>query len=118
VLAGLWVILYGLAEVLPRYGVRALDEILFSSSRIQGSISGAITDWGTPLLVTVLSLVAAAVAAVFVLARRDAKRTQPATTAPALEPGAVETGAAGTHDAPAQATQDVLDAIRRATTRR
>lgn len=76
VLAGLWVILYGLAELLPRYGVRALDEVLFQSSSFQGSISGAITDWGTPVLVTVLSLVVAAVIAVFVMARRDSKATR------------------------------------------
>jgi cytochrome c biogenesis protein CcdA len=74
VLAGLWVILYGLAEILPRYGVRALDEVLLGSSRIQGSISSAITDWGTPVLVTLVSLVVAAVVLVFVLARRDAQR--------------------------------------------
>ncbi len=40
VLAGLWVILYGLAELLPRYGVRALDEVLFQSSSFQGADLG------------------------------------------------------------------------------
>jgi cytochrome c biogenesis protein CcdA len=74
VLAGLWVIVYGLAELLPRFGVRALDEVLLGSSRIQGSISSAITDWGTPVLVILLSLVAAAAVLVFGLARRDAQR--------------------------------------------
>ncbi|WP_291377718.1 cytochrome c biogenesis CcdA family protein [Demequina sp.] len=76
VLAGLWVIVYGLAELLPRYGVRALDEVLLGSSRIQGDISSAITDWGTPVLVTLVSLVVAAVVVVFVLARRDARRRE------------------------------------------
>ncbi|MCB2413424.1 hypothetical protein LGT39_11270 [Demequina sp. TTPB684] len=75
VLAGAWVILYGLAEILPRYGVRALDEVLLSSSRIQGSISSGIADWGTPVLVTLVTLVATAVVAVFLIARRDARRT-------------------------------------------
>lgn len=74
VLAGLWVILYGLAEILPRYGVSALNQLLLSSSRVQGNISSAITDWGTPVLVTVLALVTVGVVVVFALARRDSQQ--------------------------------------------
>jgi cytochrome c biogenesis protein CcdA len=118
VLAGVWVIVYGLAELLPRFGVRALDEVLFSSSRLQGSISGAITDWGTPVLVTVLSLVAAAVVLVFALARRDALRAESGISVSA-EMAASDTTPGAPSRAPTAATQatatpDVLDAIRRA----
>lgn len=118
VLAGVWVIAYGLAELLPSYGVRALDEVLFSSSRLQGSISSAITDWGTPVLVTVLSLVVAAVVLVFALARREARRAESGISVSAemaasdTTPGAPST--APTAATQATATQDVLDAVRRA----
>ncbi len=118
VLAGVWVMVYGLAELLPRYGVRALDEVLFSSSRLQGSISSAITDWGTPVLVTVLSLVVAAVVLVFALARRDARRAESGISVSAemaasdTTPGAPST--APTAATQATATQDVLDSVRRA----
>lgn len=104
VLAGVWVILYGLAELLPRYGVRALDEVLLRSSSVQGSISGAITDWGTPALVTVLALVVAAIVVVFVMARRDGT-----TVSQSPSPEDAPPTAAG----PATATADVLDAVRR-----
>jgi cytochrome c-type biogenesis protein len=106
VLAGLWVIVYGLAEILPSYGVTALNEVLFSSSRLQGSISSAITGWGTPVLVAGLSLVVVTVALVFVLARRDSQLDNFTTTEPA------------TAISPSVATQDVLDAVRKATTGR
>jgi len=131
VLAGVWVIVYGLAEILPRYGVRALDEVLFSSSRLQGSISSAITDWGTPVLVTVLSLVVAAVMLVFALARRDARRANqrhaplgtrhPESTISTS--GEMPSGDAGGGDgkpgpAARTASPDVLDAVRKAASRR
>ncbi len=122
VLAGVWVVVYGLAELLPRYGVQALDQVLLSSSRLQGSISSAITDWGTPVLLTVLALVVAAVVLVFALARRDARReTRRAASgilvsaemaASDTTPGAPST--APTAATQATATQDVLNAVRRA----
>lgn len=122
VLAGLWVVVYGLAELLPRYGVRALDEVLLSSSRFQGSISGAITDWGTPVLVTLLGVVTAAVLVIFALARRDrasASASSPATLA--VETTEASPASDESHAGVPQgntplltATDDVLDAIRRA----
>jgi len=115
VLAGAWVIMYGLAELLPRFGVRTLDEVLFSSSRLQGSISSAITDWGTPVLVTIVSLMLVAVVVVFSLARRDALRAT-SSAAPTSPSPAVDSAAPST--SPATATQDVLDAVRRAASRR
>jgi len=118
VLAGAWVIVYGLAELLPRYGVTALNEVLLRSSRAQGNISNAITDWGTPVLVTVLALVVAAIVVVFAVARRDSARNSvriahdgPAST---TADGGATTGQASGSRAPLTASPDVLDAIRKA----
>jgi len=118
VLAGAWVIVYGLAELLPRYGVRALNEVLLSSSRAQGNISNVITDWGTPVLVTVLALVVVAIVVVFALARRDNARDSvriahdgPATT---TADGGAKAGPASGSTSPLTASPDVLDAIRKA----
>ena len=108
-LAGAWVIVYGLAGILPRYGVRALNQVLLSSSRFQGSISGAITDWGTPALVTLLGVVTTAVLVVFAMARRDSRQAGAEHASPATE-----ATAAPVTSAPITATPDVLDAIRRA----
>jgi len=120
VLAGAWVIIYGLAELLPRYGVTALNEVLLSSSRVQGNISNAITDWGTPVLVTVLALVVAAIVVVFAVARRDNVRDSvrlqqggSASDAPGASAATGEATAAGS-GAQLTASPDVLDAIRKA----
>ena len=114
VLAGVWVIVYGLAEILPRYGVRAFDEVLLSSSRAQGNISNAITDWGTPVLVAVLGLVVVAIVIVFAMARRDnlrdSVRIQQGDSSLAASGEAIESGPV----APLTASPDVLDAIRKA----
>lgn len=69
-LAGVWVVVYGLAELLPRWDVHALDGVLLGASRVQGSISGWVTSWGTPTLVTVVALMAAVALVVLVAARR------------------------------------------------
>jgi len=110
--------------------------VLLSSSRVQGNISNAITDWGTPVLVTVLALVVAAIVVVFALARRDnalarsdsqrdSVRLQQggaasATGSHGATPDAANAAnAAGTATAPGAGVQltaspDVLNAIRKA----
>lgn len=110
-LAGAWVIIYGLAEILPRYGVSALNEVLLQSSQVQGSISSAISDWGTPVLVTVLAGVVLAVVAIFALAsrdnRREATRAGAAVDLHADSDSSIATG-------PLMASPDVLEAMKKA----
>ena len=73
VLAGLYVTVFGLAEILPRFGIHALDGVLLTTARWQSSVSLAIQSWGTPVLVALVA--AAAVASVWVLmAARRAER--------------------------------------------
>ncbi|WP_082092390.1 cytochrome c biogenesis CcdA family protein [Demequina pelophila] len=70
VLAGLYVVVFGLAEVLPRFGIHTLDGVLLTTARWQSSITHAIQGWGTPVLVSLAALAVVATAAVLVAARR------------------------------------------------
>ncbi|WP_062290275.1 cytochrome c biogenesis CcdA family protein [Demequina phytophila] len=70
VLAGLYVTVFGLAEILPRFGIHALDAVLLTTARWQSSISLAIQSWGTPVLVTLVAVAAVASAWVVLAARR------------------------------------------------
>ncbi|WP_062467498.1 cytochrome c biogenesis CcdA family protein [Demequina maris] len=73
VLAGVYVTVFGLAEILPRFGIHALDGVLLATARWQSSISLAIQSWGTPVLVG-LVLAAAVASAWVVIAARRAER--------------------------------------------
>lgn len=70
VLAGVYVTLFGLAEVLPRYGIDALDPVIATTTQWQSAVTFAVQDWGTPVLVGLVGLAIAAVVAVEVTARR------------------------------------------------
>ncbi len=70
VLAGLFVLVYGLAEVLPRHGIRVLDDFLRTTSRWQGDVAAAIQGWGTPVLVILVVVAASVVIATLVPRRR------------------------------------------------
>lgn len=70
VLAGLSVVLFGLAEILPRFGIRALDGVLTTTSQWQGSVTQAIGSWGTPVIIGLVVLAAASVAVVLWRTRR------------------------------------------------
>jgi cytochrome c biogenesis protein CcdA len=72
VLAGLGVVLFGLAEILPRFGIRALDGILTSTSQWQGALAQSIQGWGTPVLIALVVTAVAIVAAVLWRTRRRA----------------------------------------------
>ncbi len=58
ILAGLYVVLFGLAEILPRYGVDVLNPVLLTTARWQSAVTLTIQSWGTPALVAIVALVA------------------------------------------------------------
>lgn len=70
VLAGLYVLLFGLAEVLPRYGVYALDPVVRVTTQWQFQVTQAVQSWGTPALIVLVALALGGTAAVLLAARR------------------------------------------------
>ena len=84
IVAGIYVLAYGLAEILPRFGIHALDPLLLRTAGWQGAITTAIQEWGTPVLVALGAVVATVVIAVLVVAARV--ETRPVTTPPATPP--------------------------------
>jgi cytochrome c biogenesis protein CcdA len=76
ILAGLYVVTYGLAELLPQFGVRALDPVLLGTSRWQGQVSDAVAGLGAPVLGVIAGVVAVAVAATLVAARRRRRSSE------------------------------------------
>ena len=68
IVAGIYAALFGLAEVLPRYGINALGGVIDTTSGWQGSLTRAIYAWGAPALAVLAAL--AAVATVWILAAR------------------------------------------------
>lgn len=93
VVAGLYVALFGLAEVLSGLGVRTLDPVLITTAQWQGAVVTWVQGLGTPALIAAAVIVALAVVAVIVTARRrDAKgRTADAVETDAgIAPGSDE----------------------------
>ncbi len=74
VVAGLYATLYGLAEVLPRYGVNALGPVLDVTGAWQGAVTRAIHGWGVPTLVVLASLAAIAAIGILGARRRNTER--------------------------------------------
>lgn len=70
VLAGAYVVLFALAEILPRYGILALDPVLLTTAGWQSQVTLAIQSWGTPVLVGLLVLAVLATVGVWIAARR------------------------------------------------
>ncbi|MDX5319253.1 MAG: cytochrome c biogenesis CcdA family protein [Actinomycetes bacterium] len=70
ILAGLYVTVFGLAEILPRYGITALDPVLLTTARWQSEVSLAIQSWGTPVLLALVGVAVVGAATVVVAARR------------------------------------------------
>jgi hypothetical protein len=69
ILAGFYAAVYGLAEVLPRFGIDALGPVVDVTGTWQGAITRAIHGWGVPTLVT-LAIFAALAAGGILGARR------------------------------------------------
>lgn len=61
VLAGLYVLGFGLAEVLLQSGIEALDPLLLATTRWQGWLVETIQSWGTLVLVGIVAAVAVVV---------------------------------------------------------
>lgn len=68
--AGIYVVVYGLAEVLQRFGIDALNPVLLTTAGWQGDVTNAIRNWGTPTLVGLVIVTAVVSAIVFALAAR------------------------------------------------
>jgi cytochrome c biogenesis protein CcdA len=71
ILAGLYVVGFGLAEILPRFGVDALNPLLHTTARWQASVTETIQSWGTPVLVAIIVAVTAGVVWVYLRGRGD-----------------------------------------------
>lgn len=70
IFAGLYATVYGLAEVLPRYGIGALGSVIDVTGTWQGALTRAIDGWGTPTLAALAVLSAIAVAWILGVRRR------------------------------------------------
>lgn len=76
VLAGVYVTLFGLAEVLPRYGIYALDPVVRVTTGWQFSLTQAIQGWGTPVLLVLAGLAVSGAIWVLVAERRASREVQ------------------------------------------
>jgi hypothetical protein len=83
VIAGLYVAVFGLAEVLSGLGIRTLDPVLLTTARWQGAVVTWVQGLGTPTLIAAAAVVIVAVVAVVLLARRrEASRAAAIVEAP------------------------------------
>ncbi len=71
IVSGIYVVLYGLAEVFQLHGITALQQVLFTTSGWQGDITNAIRGWGTTVLVVLLTVTVAFGAWVFAASSRQ-----------------------------------------------
>lgn len=80
VLAGLYVILFGLAEALPRHGVETLNPVLSETARWQSAVALWIGSWHVAALVAFVAVVTIVTTAILIAARR--RRSTTATADP------------------------------------
>ena len=112
VLAGIYVLLFGLAEVLPHYGIDALNGVLHTTARWQGAVAQWIESWGTVALIVFVAVVAIATVVILLLGRRaDARAASRTEGAGTGEP----TNASAARSRIQVADQATLDALRAAT---
>jgi cytochrome c biogenesis protein CcdA len=109
IVAGLYVLVFGLAEILPRYGVSALNSVLTTTARWQGDVSQWIESWGTPALITLVVIVTIVVVSVFMAGRRT---TSVPTGAAGSSPPDSHADALGSGSAPNVAAPDTLASVR------
>ncbi|WP_430867964.1 cytochrome c biogenesis CcdA family protein [Demequina aurantiaca] len=70
ILAGIYVLLFGLSEILPQFGIHTLDPVLTTTAQWQSSVAAAISSWGTPVLTGLVIATAVVVLWVFIAGRR------------------------------------------------
>lgn len=86
VVAGAYVVLYGLAEILPTYDIHSLDAVLLETARWQGSVSHALASRGAGVLTAAAIVTGLVVIALFVWSRGSSDApTEP--TAPRASSG-------------------------------
>ncbi len=130
VVAGLYVVVYGLAEVLQHFGITALNPVLTTTGRWQGAISQTVSSIGTPVLIALVVLAVAGIAWMLWADRRDARARAHGADADAGSAGTVPPeaealpsssadgdGATMASPAVAVADADTLAAVRDATRR-
>lgn len=81
--AGLYVVAFGLAEVLLRFDIDVLNPLLLTTARWQAALTGTIQSWGTPVLLGLVVAVSAAV--VWLYLRGDRPRKAEAEREPSVE---------------------------------
>ncbi|WP_061963284.1 cytochrome c biogenesis CcdA family protein [Demequina aurantiaca] len=81
ILAGIYVLLFGLSEILPKFGIHTLDPVLTTTAKWQGSVTSAIQSWGTPVLIGLVVVTTLVVLWVFVAGKT--KKGANAAAAPA-----------------------------------
>jgi len=120
ILAGIYVALFGLAEVLPQYGVTALNPVLVATTEWQGAVVTWIQSWNTTVLVTTVAILAVIVVAVLVRVRPASRQDTLVDTAPVSEQRATASDAQSTSSAAAHASAATatLDAVRGAVRRK
>ncbi len=74
---GAYVIAYGLAEILPQFGVHALDSVLLTTGDWQGAVNRWIASWGNATLVVVAVLTLGASVWLWLWSRGDEKGAAP-----------------------------------------
>ncbi|MDN4480470.1 cytochrome c biogenesis CcdA family protein [Demequina muriae] len=110
VLAGLYVLVFGLAEVLLRYDIDTLNPVLTTTAQWQSGVSAWIESWGTAVLVAFVAIVALTATAILIAARRGGRHGDPRPQADEVGgPPAVPSAAAFT-----VADSATLDYVRRA----
>ncbi len=103
VAAGAYVLVFGLAEVLPHYGIRTLDPVLLTTASWQSTVSAWITSWGTATLLALVGIVAVVVIAVLVAARRQERASTAASGMPDDAEAVTTAAGAGGSTGPANA---------------
>lgn len=117
ILAGIYVPVFGLSEILPKFGIHALDPVLTTTSQWQGTVVSTIQSWGTPVLIGLVVAITLVVLWVFIAGRRGKTSADAVEASVPVSPPKSD-GSAATADAPARtvsvASPDTLEAIRRA----
>ncbi|WP_062070447.1 cytochrome c biogenesis CcdA family protein [Demequina sediminicola] len=73
--AGIYVTVFGLAEVLPQFGIHTLDPVLKATISAQSAVSQAVSSWGTPVLLALSGIALIAVIWAFVTGRSERNGT-------------------------------------------